>query len=186
MIRAILLLFGAVVAAAAAWGAGYGLFLLSLGDPLEARKTDAIVVLTGGPGRIARGLDALRGGDAKRMLVSGVDPSVKPHELAAQFKRDARLFDCCIDLGHEAVDTRSNADETAHWVRAHGYKSVRLVTTDWHMPRARMELAHALDGDVEVIGDAVRSPPGSPGKRVLLREYNKYLVRRFALWTGAG
>lgn len=183
MIRVFFLLCATVLLLAAGWAGGYGFFLHSLGEPLEARKTDAIVVLTGGPGRIGRGLDVLRAGDAKRMLVSGVDPDVRPHELAAQFERDTRLFDCCVDLGHEAVDTRSNADETAHWVRAHGYKSVRLVTTDWHMPRARMELSHALDGDVEVIGDAVRS---SPGSRVLLREYNKYLVRRLALWTGAG
>lgn len=186
MIRALVRLFGLVGLLALVWAGGYGIFLHSLGEPLEARKTDAIVVLTGGPGRIGRGLDALRAGDAKRMLVSGVDPAVKPHELAAQFERDTRLFDCCVDLGHEAVDTRSNADETAHWVHAHGYKSVRLVTTDWHMPRARLELSHALDGDVEVIGDAVPSPPGSPGSRVLLREYHKYLVRRLALWTGAG
>lgn len=183
MIRALLVLLLAPVLLVAGWAAGYGVFLHSLGAPLEGRETDAIVVLTGGPGRIQRGLDALRAGDARRMLVSGVDPDVKPHELAAQFKPDSRLFDCCVDLGHEAVDTRSNADETARWVRAHRYKSVRLVTTDWHMPRARMELSNALEGDVEVIGDAVRS---SPDRRVLLREYNKYLVRRIALWTGAG
>jgi uncharacterized SAM-binding protein YcdF (DUF218 family) len=185
VIRAILLLFGTLALLALGWAAGYGLFLLSLGRPLEARKTDAIVVLTGGPGRIGRGLDALRAGDAERMLVSGVDPAVKPHELAAQFKRDTRLFDCCVELGHEAVDTRSNADETAQWVRKHRYKSVRLVTTDWHMPRARMELSHALGGDVEVIGDAVESSPEGPGSRVLLREYNKFLVRRLVLWAGA-
>lgn len=186
MIRGLLSILAVLVLLAAGWAGGYAIFLQSLGEPLEARKTDAIVVLTGGPGRIGRGLDVLRAGDARRMLVSGVDPDVKPHELAAQFEREARLFDCCVDLGHEAVDTRSNADETAHWVRAHNYRSVRLVTTDWHMPRARMELAHALGGDVEVIGDAVRSNSGSPGSRVLLREYHKYLVRRLALWTGAG
>jgi uncharacterized SAM-binding protein YcdF (DUF218 family) len=103
-----------------------------------------------------------------------------------QFKIDRKLMACCIDLGWQAVDTRSNADETAQWVQRHGFKSVRLVTTDWHMPRARMELASAIGGDVEVIGDGVRSGPNSPGWRILLREYHKFLVRRIALWTGAG
>ena len=169
-----------------AWALGFAFFLMSLGKPLDARKTDAIVVLTGGSGRIDRGLAVLSKGDAKRMLVSGVDPDVRPVELAVQFKIDRRLMACCIDLGWQAVDTRSNADETAQWVQRHGYKSVRLVTTDWHMPRARMELANAIGGDVEVIGDGVRSGPNSPGWGVLFREYHKYLVRRIALWTHAG
>ena len=169
-----------------AWALGFAFFLMSLGKPLDARKTDAIVVLTGGSGRIDRGLAVLSKGDAKRMLVSGVDPDVRPVELAVQFRIDRRLMACCIDLGWQAVDTRSNADETAKWVQRHGYKSVRLVTTDWHMPRARMELANAVGGDVEVIGDGVRSGANSPGWGVLFREYHKYLVRRIALWTHAG
>ncbi|MDP5280416.1 YdcF family protein [Sphingomonas sp. DG1-23] len=169
-----------------AWALGFAIFLLSLGKPLDARKTDAIVVLTGGGGRIDRGLAVLRAGDAKRMLVSGVDPDVRPVELAVQFKIDRKWMACCIDLGWQAVDTRSNADETAKWVREHDFRTVRLVTTDWHMPRARMELASALGGGVEVVGDAVRSGPNSPGWRVLFREYHKFLVRRIALWVGAG
>jgi uncharacterized SAM-binding protein YcdF (DUF218 family) len=169
-----------------AWALGFALFLFSLGKPLDGRKTDAIVVLTGGGGRIDRGLAVLRAGDAKRMLVSGVDPDVRPVELAVQFKIERALMACCIDLGWQAVDTRSNADETAKWVQRHGFKSVRLVTTDWHMPRARMELRSMLGGDVVVIGDAVRSGPNSPGWRVLFREYHKFLVRRIALWVGAG
>lgn len=163
-----------------AWALGFGVFLLTLGKPLDGRKTDAIVVLTGGSGRIARGLDVLRAGDAQRMLVSGVDPDVRPHELAAQFKSDRGLFACCVDLGHESVDTRSNAEETAEWVREHGYRSVRLVTSDWHMARARMELSHALKG-VEIVGDGVRS---RPGYAMLFREYHKLLLRRVALWVG--
>jgi uncharacterized SAM-binding protein YcdF (DUF218 family) len=164
------------------WALGFAAFMLALGRPLNDRRTDAIVVLTGGPGRIDRGLKVLAAGGAKRMLVSGVDPDVRPVELAVEYRIDRRLFACCIDLGWQAVDTRSNADETAQWVERHGYKSVRLVTTDWHMPRAKLELTHALDGDVAVIGDGVVSRAGWP---VLLREYHKYLVRRIAMLAGA-
>ncbi|PVX28460.1 YdcF family protein [Sphingomonas pokkalii] len=173
-------LFLLVLLLALGWGAGFGVFLLSLGKPLGAHSTDAVVVLTGGPGRIQRGLNALRRQDARRMLVSGVNPDVRPRELAAQFSADGGLFRCCVDLGHEAVDTRSNADETARWVREHDYRSVRLVTSDWHMPRARLELAHVLSG-VTIVGDGV---PSRPGWRMLLREYHKYLVRRGALLVG--
>lgn len=166
-----------------AWALGFAVFMLSLGTPLEAKKTDAIVVLTGASGRIDRGLAVLRAGGAKRMLVSGVDPDVRPGEFAAEYRIDRRLFASSIDLGWQAVDTRSNADETAKWVRKHGYKTVRLVTSDWHMPRARLELSHALGGDAEVIGDGVRSHPPFA---MLFREYHKYLVRRLALLVGAG
>ena len=168
---------------AVAWALGFAVFMLSLGRPVEAdSKTDAIVVLTGAPGRIDRGLEMLREGAAKRMLVSGVAHEVRPHELALQY-REKRLFGCCIDLGFEAVDTKSNAEETAEWVRRHKYRSVRLVTSDWHMPRAKLELAHQLGSDVTVIGDPVRS---SPRFTTLLREYHKYLVRSLALMLGAG
>lgn len=166
-----------------AWGLGFAAFMLSLGQPLESRTTDAIVVLTGGPGRIDRGLTLMRTRAATRMLVSGVDPDVRPNELAAEYRVDDALFDCCVDLGHQAIDTRSNAEETAEWVREHGYRSVRLVTSDWHMPRAKLELRHALEDDVDLVGDPV---PTSPRIRTLLREYHKYLVRRAALLLGAG
>lgn len=167
-----------------AWAIGFGLFMLSLGKPLDdSVKTDAIVVLTGGAGRIDRGIALLERGAARRMLITGTDPTVRPIELAVEYKTSPRLFRCCIDLGHEAVDTRSNADETAAWVAQHGYRSIRLVTADWHVPRAKLELAHALGPDVAIRGDGVRT---SPGWRMLLREYHKYLVRRFALLFGLG
>lgn len=162
---------------------GFALFAVTLPQPLPSYHTDAVVVPTGGKGRIPRGLALLKAGEAKRMLVTGTDPAVRPGELAAEYRVPASLFACCIDLGHEAIDTRSNGEETAAWVRAHGYRSVRLVTSEWHMPRARMELRHALSNDVALVGDAVRS---NPSFAMLVAEYNKYLVRRFALWFGVG
>ena len=168
-----------------AWTLGFAAFMLTLPPPLDpARTTDAIVVPTGAAGRIDRGIDLLRRHAAKRLLVSGVAPTVRPIELAVEYHTPPALFACCIDLGREAVDTRSNAEETSAWVRDHHYRSVRLVTSDWHMARAEMELAHALDDDVEVVADGV--PQNEPGLSLLLAEYNKLLLRRIALWTGIG
>ena len=168
---------------ALAWVLGFGWFMLALPGPAAATPADAIVVLTGGAGRIDRGLALLRAGAARRMLVSGVDQGVGAGALARQYRVPRRIFACCIDLGHEAVDTRSNAEETRAWVRSHGYRSVRLVTSDWHLRRARLELGHALGPDVVVIGDGV---PGNPEPGLLLSEYNKLLVRHFALAAGIG
>lgn len=166
-----------------AWVLGFALFVVTLPRPADNRTTDAIVALTGGANRIERGVALLQAHRARRMLVSGVDQAVRPHELALRVHAPARLFDCCVDLGREAVDTRSNAAETADWLHRHHYASVRLVTTDWHMARARFELDHALAGGppVAVLPDAVRSDPSFT---TLLNEYNKYLLRRAAVLVG--
>lgn len=155
------------------WALGFAAFAIWLPRPIDGGTTDAIVVLTGGPGRIERGLSLLQQKRARRMLVSGVYRDVRPHELALAQRAPIALFDCCVDLGREAVDTRSNAQETAEWLKVHDYRSVRLVTTDWHMRRARHELERALDGNVRIIGDAVKSDPGFA---MLFKEYHKYLL----------
>lgn len=160
------------------WGGGFGVFLATMPGPLDDRRTDAIVVPTGGAGRIDRGLALLQRHAARRMLVTGVAPEVKPGELAAEYRVSRSLMACCVDLGHEAVDTRSNAEETARWLRQHGYKTVRLVTSNWHLPRARLELVNATGDDIIVLGDGVAS---KPRLLTLLGEYNKLIVRRVAL-----
>jgi uncharacterized SAM-binding protein YcdF (DUF218 family) len=91
------------------------------------------------------------------------------------------LFDCCVDLGREAVDTRSNALETARWIEARRYRTIRLVTTDWHMRRARFELDRALGDGVEIQTDAVKSRAGFG---VLFKEYHKYLLSRLGPIVG--
>jgi len=157
-------------------------FVLAVPSPLEAGvRTDGIVVLTGGPGRVARGIELMQAGSAERMLISGVDRSVRPVELAVRYEVPTKLFDCCVDLGREAVDTRSNAEETAAWIRRNRYKTVRLVTAADHMSRARLELEARVDDGVEVLADPV------PVERPLvpmLREFSKYALRRAALVVG--
>lgn len=159
------------------WALGFAWFALLLPQPHGAEKTDAIVVLTGSAGRIDRGLALLRRGEAKKLLVSGVDRDVKPREFAHFYKVPADLMDCCVTLGREAIDTRSNAIETSRWLARNNYRTVRIITADWHMRRARYELSRQLEGPVRIIPDAVRS---NPSLTVLLREYHKYLLRRIA------
>lgn len=163
------------------WLLGFAWFAILLPQPLDGRTTDAIVVLTGGPGRIDRGLGLLREGAAKRMLISGVDRDVRPSELARQYHVPLALFDCCVTLGREAIDTRSNAIETSDWIARRHYRSVRLITTDWHMRRAEFELRQAMPRGVRLVTDAV---PGRPSLRLLFKEYNKYLLRRATALVG--
>lgn len=160
----------------------FGWWWLSLPGPApQALKTDAVVVLTGGPGRLARGVALMQSGAAKRMLVSGVDPKVTPSELAALAKAPKALFTCCVDLGHEAVDTRSNAGETVAWMRLRRFKTLRLVTAADHMSRAKLELEGELDPGMAILADAVPRdrPPAD-----LAREFGKYALRLAARQLG--
>ncbi len=167
-----------LAAALLLWIAGFMTFTLFLPQPApDGIVTDGIVVMTGARGRVERGLALLGQKRARRLLVSGVDRRVRPNELAAQFKAPQRLIDCCVDLGHESVDTRSNAAEAARWIALHRYRSIRLVTSDWHMVRGRYDLEAMTGDDLNIVADAVRSEPGLLD---LVREYNKYLLRRVA------
>ena len=156
------------------WLLGFVWFAVALPGPVEGGKSDAVVVLTGGSGRIGRGLEAVQRGWARRLLVSGVDREVRPREFAHEYKVPAALMACCVTLGFQSVDTRSNASETVDWIASRKFRSVRLVTTDWHMRRAAMELSAQLPGNIVLIRDAVRS---QPSLRTLFLEYNKLLAR---------
>jgi len=159
------------------WILGFLWFAVSLPQPAGAIKTDAVIVPTGGPGRIARGLEVLDQGLAETMLVTGVDREVKPGEFATQFDVSQARMDCCVTLGFAAVDTRSNASETAQWVKTRKVTSLRLVTTDWHMRRAASELNRTLPGSVKVVRDAV---PSEPSLYSLFLEYHKLLASTVA------
>jgi len=159
---------------------GFILFGVTLGRPAKAgAKTDAAVVITGGTGRIEHALKVLENRQAKRVLIAGADPLVRKRDLVDRFGADARLVRCCVDLGSESVDTRSNAEEAQRWLARRKYRSVRLITNDWHMRRAGYEFRRSLGGKYEIVQDAVRT---EPALATLFAEYNKFLLRRAAVW----
>ena len=154
-------------------------FTLGKPAPATAQPTDAAVVLTGGSGRLEHAIDVLRQHKAGRLLVSGADPSVTKADLARRIPGSAGLLTCCVDLGSESVDTRSNAEEAGRWLARHRFHSLRLITSDWHMRRARYEFRRVLGGKYMVVPDAVRTEPSF---FILFAEYNKLLLRRIAAW----
>lgn len=165
----------------------------------SAQRTDAIVVLTGGTARLATALRLLNDDKAERLLVSGVGATVTKASLlqallptmpdAAQASTGWQgidlqmLFECCVDLGFEAADTAGNALETAGWLNAHDYKSIRLVTANYHMPRSLVEFSRRLPGITivphPVQPDAMRVADWWQRRQAagfLLGEYTKYGV----------
>lgn len=156
---------------------GFLLFGVTLGGPAGAQRTDAAVVLTGGPGRIEHAMDVLKKGEAKRLLISGVDPSVTKKDLASRLGGMTQLLSCCVDLGTESVDTRSNAEEAKRWMDKNHFRSFRLITNDWHMRRATFEFRRVFGSGYTMIADAVQTQPQFI---TLFAEYNKYLLRRIS------
>lgn len=150
--------------------------------------TDAIVVLTGGSERLRTGLDLLEQGLGDVLFVSGVYPDTTLDALLAEAGPVDEAVRAGIDLGRVATDTVGNAIETAVWMRAHGHRSLRLVTGGYHMPRALMEFEAALPG-VTIIPHPVFPPNVKqqawwefPGTAALFAtEYTKYLMVRLRL-----
>lgn len=158
------------------WMIGFLWFVVSLPGAAGPIKTDAVVVATGGAGRIEHGLEVLTRGQAQALFVSGVDPDVTGEQFAAQFEVSRRQMRCCVTLGYEAKDTHGNAAEIARWIAGRDARSVRLVTQDWHMRRTALELERAVPGDIFVVRDAV---PSQPGLGTLFLEYHKLV----AIWA---
>jgi uncharacterized SAM-binding protein YcdF (DUF218 family) len=164
-----------------------GFLLFATGIPRTEmpppHPADGIVALTGGASRISDAMDLLAGKQGKRLLISGVNPATRPSELIKLTPEYEKLFACCIDLGHQALNTTGNAAEIAQWSKALGFRSLIVVTSAWHMPRALVELRREMP-DTELIShpvvtDKMRETPWwtTPHMaRFLMLEYVKYLA----------
>jgi len=151
---------------------------------------DGIVALTGGSDlRLEAATDLLESGLGQRLLVSGVNLHTRRSDLWGVTGAAKPVFDCCVDLGYTAADTIGNAREAAEWARAMGYKSLILVTADYHMPRALLELRAALPqtritafpvATAEL--DVRHWETTSQGARRMVNEYDKYLAALASAW----
>jgi uncharacterized SAM-binding protein YcdF (DUF218 family) len=177
----------AIVIVLLAWTAGLFAFASRVERSTPAEEppvADAVVALTGASDlRIETGVNLLAQGRGRRLLVSGVHPDVTRADLQAVAHASSRLYNCCVDLGFDATDTLGNAQETAAWARAKSFGSLVVVTSDYHMPRALLELRGALP-EAELYAYPVVTPSldarrwwrTSSGARFMTLEYCKYLV----------
>jgi uncharacterized SAM-binding protein YcdF (DUF218 family) len=127
--------------------AGFVGFALSLerSETTLVVQAEGVVALTGGSDRVVEAAELLARGQARRLLITGVNRSTHGDYLARLLPMSRDLFACCVDLGYRALDTAGNAAETRDWAKAHGVTgSLIVVTSNYHMPRALVELAAAL------------------------------------------
>lgn len=123
---------------------GFVVFVANL--PHAAPRTvhaDAVVALTGGGDRLDTAVALFERGVGRRLLITGVH-AFMTKALLKPLLHGGRRFDCCVDLGFAAMNTHGNAMETAHWARAHGYRSLVVVTANYHMPRSLEEFSAAM------------------------------------------
>jgi uncharacterized SAM-binding protein YcdF (DUF218 family) len=175
-------------------GIGFLAFATHVGTletPENPRKADAIIVLTGGLYRLDAGVNLLDAGKGERLLISGVNPKAGRDDLRVATGGDRKLFSCCVDIDHAALDTIGNAEESGKWMEARHYNSVILVTNNYHMPRSLLEMRRFLRG-VEIQPYPVVNTTLSEGSwftdkdalRVIATEYVKFVAAFVRGWPG--
>lgn len=177
------------------WLAGFTAFLIHI--PREAAlpdiQTDGIAVLTGPESaRLTRGMDLFAAGQAPALLISGVAPTTPEPEVQRLAHRSELELPPGATMGRNAPDTIGNANEIAGWVCAHQIRTLRVITADYHMPRALWLLSIALP-DVQIVADPTiwahghrRSTLFYNTRNVWRRvvEFNKYMLQRGAYAVG--
>ena len=184
LVGALRLIFDSLLLAVVLLVIGFFIFTgnLQRSQPVPEGTADGIAVLTGGVARIDEAMKLLAQGKAKRLLITGVNRTTSTEELKQLASEGDQLFTCCVDIDKEARNTIDNATETSEWVALHRYRSVIVVTSNYHMPRALAELARVMPGvtlipysvvDNNVHLDRWWTYPGTT--KLLLSEYLKYL-----------
>ena len=107
------------------------------------RDSDGIVALTGGASRIADAIELLASGRGKRLLISGAYRATNSNEISRLNPEFERWVRCCVDFDR-SLNTLGNAVETKRWAESRGFRSLIIVTSNYHMPRALAEVAHQL------------------------------------------
>jgi uncharacterized SAM-binding protein YcdF (DUF218 family) len=182
--RVLLATVMAAVVVCALFFSGFGMFVWSItrGDGDRPARADAIVALTGGQGRIEDALELLSEGYGRRLLITGVNERTSPEAIKRLSPALRGLVECCVDLDYRARNTVGNAAEIRRWVQERGFRSLIVVTSDYHLPRTLAELETALPGIVKVPHAVVAGRHDDDWQtrlargRIMLAEYVKFLA----------
>lgn len=154
----------------------------------DDQPTDAIVVLTGEDNRLRASVDLLKAGLSDRLFISGVHNDVHTDQLVRLLDTEPSSLDCCIEVGYVARNTRGNAWETADWIDVEEIGSIRLVTSNYHMPRSLLEFRRAIP-HIDIVPHPIDSElvamdpwyDSLASVSLMAREFTKYLAVRLGV-----
>mgnify|MGYP006260995713 FL=1 len=137
---------------------------------------DGIVVLTGDQFRIAKGIELLKRNPNKKLLISGVNKNINPVDIMKEFPSSINFFQCCIDIGKDAKNTFENIIETFEWMKSNEFTSIIIVTSDYHLPRVKLEINRFIDNQ-QIFYEAVKTDENDSIRRFkkIILEYIKYI-----------
>jgi uncharacterized SAM-binding protein YcdF (DUF218 family) len=148
-----------------------------------SHDADAIVVLTGGASRISDAIELLALGRGKRLLISGAFPKTNSNEISRLNPEYEQWVRCCVDFD-QAVNTLGNAVEIKRWAESRSFRSLIVVTSNYHMPRALFEIGHQLPEvallPFPVITDRQRVEPWWANRVTARRMVSEYVKLIFA------
>ncbi|MEO0919530.1 MAG: YdcF family protein, partial [Pseudomonadota bacterium] len=152
--------------------------------PDASVEADGIVVLTGGVARLGAAAELLREGRGGKLLISGVNENTSAETVKSLLSIDDAIFDCCVDLDRDALDTIGNARAALQWALQNEFRTILWVTNDYHMQRSLLEISRIDDGTLSITPYPVSNTSGPTNSwvafmdryRVLAGEYAKYLV----------
>ncbi len=149
-------------------------------------KSDAIIVLTGGNQRVETGLRLFAKGDSNNIFISGVHPNVSNKDIRGQWKEAPPLPDCCITLGKHATTTIENAQEIKEWISGKDIQTIRLVTSNYHMPRAYLEVKSTINDKKILLTPIMQDDLNIKTLKfwgLIFEEYHKFSLRGIQILT---
>lgn len=141
--------------------------------------TQAIVVLTGGRNRIGEAVKLLNNGLADKLFISGVEKNTSLQDISDL--QNIPLPQKPILMDKKSTNTIENAIETQAWLKKNRISSIRLVTSNYHLPRSMQEFQFQ-NADLVIVPHPVFSE--NVAKKWWLKnrsfcliasEYNKFL-----------
>jgi uncharacterized SAM-binding protein YcdF (DUF218 family) len=170
---------------ASAWLLGIIVFIANIPDEHipSMEITDAVVVLTGGSLRLEEGVNIFHSFPSKKLLISGIGEGVTIKDLPTTSHHLDENMRNKIVLGEIANSTITNAYETKIFMELNNFRSMRLVTSSYHIPRTKLIFEHVLP-NITIIYHPVYPANFrkngyyiSPKSFLMVsNEYNKYLL----------
>lgn len=165
------------------WFCGFIWFGQKINEYVDDKEehTDAIAVLTGGRNRITEAVRLFNNKEADHLFISGVEKNTSLRDILK--KSNLVVYNPGgVELGHKATNTVENALEIKEWIEKNDIRSLRLITSNYHIPRSLAEI-ESYDLPLKIIVHPVYSENVSQywwqswgTFKLIFGEYNKYLA----------